>query len=189
MTMFDDSLRGLLWHADAATPAVVGTSPGALARAVRQHAVRRQHQRRAAGVALMLIVGLTITFPIIERRASESVIVAQHPSLGAQQDATALIQQAEYHERVAAALARLERTRDASVGDRAVDPYLSQLQIERNRAALILVDQGDRLRRRFSDDAAAAANYRKAARLFPESPAAEVAGQRLQSIQTKGNES
>jgi hypothetical protein len=189
MTMSDDPLRNLLRGADAGAPTVVGTAPDVLTHAVRQHAVRRQHQRRVAGVALLIIVGLTIAFPIVERHASESVIVAQHPSVGAQQDGSALAQQAEYHERVAAALARLERTRDASVGDRAVDPYLSRLQIERNRAALILVDQGDRLRRRFSDDAAAAANYRQAARLFPESPAAEVAGQRLQSIQSKGNES
>ncbi len=189
MTMLDDSLGNLLRRADAGASMVVVTSPDALARAVRRHAMRRRQRRQVACVALVLVMGVAVAFPIAERRAGEPVRIAVHPAVVAPAESTAVLQQAEYHERVAAALVRLERLRGAPAGGRAVDPYLSRLQIERNRAALILVDQGDRLRRRFSDDAAAAANYRQAARLFPESPAAEVAGQRLQSIQSKGKES
>jgi hypothetical protein len=67
------------------------------------------------------------------------------------------------------------------------DDYLWRLSQERNRAALILVRSGDRLYEELHDRPAAEANYRLAIQLFPNSPSAAEAQERLQKIDRKGN--
>lgn len=99
--------------------------------------------------------------------------------------------QREYHERVVTVMLRLERARSRAQAVPAVsDPYLSSLQQERDRTALILLQRGDRLRQRFKDTGAAEVVYRQAVRLFPDSRAGAIAEQRLHELtQSKGDES
>ena len=69
------------------------------------------------------------------------------------------------------------------------DEYLWQLSQQRNRAALILVRNADRLYQQSHDRPAAEARYRLAIHLFPQSPAAAVAQERLRDLNEKGTES
>jgi hypothetical protein len=95
---------------------------------------------------------------------------------------------AKLHQLVAALVERHDRE-SAQRDVPEPDDYLWQLSQERDRAALILVRGGDRIYRECHDRPAAEADYRQAIRLFPKSPAAAVAQQRLRNIDEKGNES
>lgn len=183
-----ESLRELLQRADSAVaPAEI--DPTALAGAVRQRAVRRR-RRRHVSIAILLAVGSIIPVLLVrDGRSPPPVAVGSRAVALDILDLPLLERQRDLHERTAAAMLRLERARKTAAGV-VVDPFLSQLRQERNRAALILVEQGDRLRRQFGDRAAAEQTYRQAARLFPDSPAGAAAGQRLlDPNERKGNES
>ena len=95
---------------------------------------------------------------------------------------------AKYHQMVADLLEKHERETVRPVDTKA-DEYLRQLSQQGNRAALILVRSADRIYQESHDRAAAQASYRQAIRLFPDSPAAAVAQQRLRNIDGKGSES
>ena len=96
---------------------------------------------------------------------------------------------AKYHRMVADLLEKDERKVVRPDPSKA-DEFLWQLSQEQNQAALILVGSGDRIYEEFHDRPAAEANYRQVIHLFPDSPAAAMAQQRLRSIDgVKGRES
>jgi hypothetical protein len=180
----DDLIRNILKRADEAMdkpPVVRG-----IAEKVRRR-VRSQQRRRIvlAGIAVGAVLGGMFLMDRPRDRQVAVVKTGPPPVVAVKEsDETDL----KVDEQVAELLLRHEREapkRSAVVAD----DYLWQLSQERNQTALILIGSGDRIAREFHDQQAAMANYRQVIRLFPDSPAAAVAQQRLRNIADKGNES
>jgi hypothetical protein len=171
--MSSDQFAQLLSAADA-TSARPRVSSERLARVVRRRHARRVFVARtavAACCAVVVAVGLMTT----ERGLSP----ASHPHELAQLEASA-----RHHALVADVLMQRERSASARSTPQAItDPSL-WLQRERAEAALALVRSADRLFAANNDRTAAANAYRQAIQLFPETPAAQLASQRLGRIST-----
>lgn len=179
----DDPIRQLLLHTDAALG-----SPPATRNVSDRVRKRARNQRRlrvvTAGIAIALLcIGIVFIHP----PKTPPAIVA-HLAPPPPQDTRSDETDVKLHQLVAQLLEKHEREA-ARANIPEPDDYLWQLSQERDRAALILVRGGDRIYRESHDRPAAEANYRQAIRLFPESPAASLAEQRLRNIDQKGNES
>jgi hypothetical protein len=176
--MRDELLRQLLRRVDASATTTNVPMVG-LADSVRGQAARRQRRRRIAAAAL-IVIGLSVQFEVarhlMQQQGATAVVIVPSEVESLQ----SIEIQRRYHEETAlAVLARIDRTKTSTAAASVIEPFSRSLQQQRNEAALILLDQGDRARVRFNDSAAATAAYRDAIRLFPESPAAVAAGQRL----------
>jgi hypothetical protein len=176
-----DPIRQILKQTDMAMPAPL---PGSnLADRVRRRA-RNQRLTRviAAGVIVIAVGIVSVTAMRSHPQPAVQAVLPMNDDLRwADADA-------KYHQMVADLLEKHERetVRPANTD---ADEYLWQLSQQGNRAALILVRSADRIYRESHDWPAAEASYRQAIRLFPDSPAAAVAQQRLRNIDPKGSES
>jgi hypothetical protein len=179
--MKNDQLMELLARADEA-----GASPtlsGDIARRVRKKARRRVKRRAAAGVlascvaCAVLVVTLMRPHPPVQNVGPTAAQVAQIKAEIAAMDSLVLV-----HQRTAEELRQIE-ARAATHADLAYLnlPTNGLLQVDeaRDRAALLLVREGERAAKRPADGAAARESYLRAARLFPETPAGRVAAGRL----------
>jgi hypothetical protein len=163
----------LLRDVDASVQAPPALAADELGRLVRRRHARRLTAGRLAVAALLLITVVAPTF-VAKRRpiASEA---------SARVELARLDDEARRHARAAELLLEQERTSTSRSRAVAVDPSW-WLRRERAEAAQAMVRSADRLFSTNGDRAAAAAAYRRAIELFPDTPAASTASRRLESI-------
>jgi hypothetical protein len=179
----DAGLAELLARADrAASPAAVRTD---LAGRVRRRA-SRAGVRRAAAAAVAIGVGLSWAIWAkhgTTQRSEKSIAAATLNPDVLIAEVARLRDEAEVHRLTAEAILRLRRERlereRAAAALKRPDP-LDALTWERERAALILVDRGNRMSRAPEGKPEAIAAYRRATELFPGTHWADVAVVRLQ---------
>jgi len=176
-----DPIREILKQTDLAMPA-----PSAGQNVAERVRRRARNQRLIGAVAAgVMVVAFGILSVTAMRDRPHPVVQAVLP---AKDDLRWIEADAKYHQMVADLLEKHERQTVRPANSDA-DEYLWQLSQQGNRAALILVRSADRIYRESHDWPAAEASYRQAIRLFPDSPAAAVAEQRLRNIDEKGSES
>ena len=172
----DDPLGQLLRDADASVRlpvAVVG-----LAQRVR--AVRNRKRRVAqVGAAAVVLVAASAMWTVISwKNRVVPTLTVSHPS-----PQTILAQLAidlDVHARTAELLMQPSRSRRVVAHPMTVS---NDVQLQRDRAALILVYEADRSARE-NRPGDAIASYRRAIELFPQTHWAEVARRRLRQMQT-----
>ena len=186
-----DPLSALLRSGDGATPPpalVHGLAEKVRARAKRQ----RQRRRLAAGcVAVLAAVALTAAMlrPAGGRR--ELVVTkgtVNEVDVEAQAKRAAL--EAEVRLAVNERLSAVERRRAQSAAlyraiSAAGPTRAERVAAQREQAALTLVDHADRLVGRPGSAGDALAIYHRAIELFPDTPSAEVARQRIAQLRTE----
>lgn len=176
--MTDDILNDLLARADqGALPAVAGE----LAHQVRQKQRRRGQRRAVAAAFCSAFIALLVVLP----RWHEPVqIVVKPPSSlkQLQDEAAAFDAAATLHERAAHALQLAQLA-----SQRRSDHLIVFLELgaseridrARDRAALLLLREGERAAENSRNLSSARESYQRAARLFPETPAGRLAAERL----------
>lgn len=190
--MTDDQLASLLQEADAASPAP--PLPGGVATSVRHRFQWRGRRRRAMAAAILLLVptagalswALRPTLPT----SSPALVQAPPPQVDVETlraEATRLRAEADIQTAVAVRMGLRERREHIArqpqhLASKATAPSGPS---ERDKAALILLDHGDRLRRDLQQVDAALAAYRRAIELFPETQWAAVARQRIEQHQPR----
>ena len=180
--MNDERLRELLRCADAGS-ARPGTVPG-LAQRVRGLA-RRRRLARAAAIAAPFVIGVMVALVQLNR---PSAPLAQHPTLdpkAADQRLAVLQAEAEYHSALAERMWEAETQARRVVRAERIAATVSPLrQIERevDRTAMLAIMDADRMMRDLNQREGAAAEYRRAIELFPQSHWAAVAKDRLGRI-------
>ena len=190
------NLHDLLADADASAPPP--PAMGSLADIVRNRARARDRRRRAGAVgALLLAVGAVSVVAFRPSGPSTSPTAQTHlPQHGAQLtpvfDAAAAAAEAASLRAEAArrltvaneAMKRADRRRRLSraAESLAAASPLPTVGDERDRAALTLLDHGDRLRRDLKEVDAALAAYRRTIELFPDTKWAAVAKQRIHEL-------
>ena len=203
--MSRDPLDDLLHDADRSAPPP--PSPRDLAEKVRGRARARTVRRRAAvavvlplaiaGTAALLFrksVPTDTSHPVATTNPSTRDAVAVKPETASSADRAALLAEARRLESEASvrlavagklAARRDRRRREAELatapGGMAA-PGVASLEVEREKAALTLLDHGDRLRRDLKEVDAALAAYRRTVELFPDTRWAAVAQRRLEEI-------
>lgn len=195
----DDALRQLLLEADLPAPPAPGGSAGSFAAGVRRRHARRRRARRVAASASLAAALVLATTVVLVRRSSppaeRSVAsIGEPPAPAAPGLAPAAVPPADVlsmdnvvaaiHERTAERLMASAARRGAALGARPrAGVAATDVQRERDRAALILVYDADRQARE-NRAADAIAAYRRAIELFPQTHWAEVARRRLQAMQS-----
>ena len=175
--MRDERLHELLRTADAATGL-----PNALrdvATRVRRRVRRNQLARVTYSAAA---VGCIVLAAVIDSPTAPETT----STYAAELDLNRLDQQIRLHELTAEHLLASERQRGASttgVTTQALSP-LDELQEQRDVAAAILLHQADRLMFELKQPQQAVAEYRRMIELFPDTPAAATASQRLEHSET-----
>ncbi|MBN1489464.1 MAG: hypothetical protein JXA69_06050 [Phycisphaerae bacterium] len=195
-----DSIEQLLRAADrAASPPPI--APADLAGHVRRLARRRRTLRAVGGAAAAAMVVLAVGSRFLMPQAGPTAEspIATGPQPATQNEVTqlraeiaALRQEAD----AALALARqlaAERQRQDQVAalQRVIDgpDAVDEVRREMDQAAFTIVYQADRMLRELNLPESAIESYRQAIRLFPDSPSAAVARQRLAEIETlKGDQ-
>lgn len=193
--MNDYRLAILLRQADAdAAPPALGADTA--------RRVRRRRQRRIAvrSVATSLIVVLAMGWFWTHRPAPPKTIVAHHDEAPMRAAPPAVLLDAQtlkselatceadarLHELTAEAMLRLEKQEKArhAVAPKPPDALdvLGQLAVERDIAAHVIVDRGDRMLKNPGGRAEAASAYRRVLDLFPDSREAAVARERLEQL-------
>ena len=193
--MKGQNLYDRLADADASAPPPPATS--SLAAAVRNRA--RAHVRRrqtVAACALLLVAGAASVVAFRPRGPSGSPPAQARLPHGSTQPAPAFDAaaaaaevaslQAEATRRLAVANQTMKRadrrrrlTRAAGSLAAATPPTVGD---QRDRAALTLLDHGDRLRRELKEVDAALAAYRRTVELYPDTKWAAVAKQRIHEL-------
>ena len=180
-----DRLEELLAHADAALPPL--RPARSLAQRVRVRAARRARvQLIAATLASVAIAG--VLMHLLRPRTQVANFERPAPEMEIRQlraELAALDAEATLHERAANDLAAAQRRTEPLRHSQAQlllapDP-LAHLQEARDRAARILVIDGDRLRGAPGNEPRVQAAYRRAVELFPETAAAHEAFERLKA--------
>jgi hypothetical protein len=182
--MTSDPIGDLLTHADA-TAGPPQPRPG-LADRVRTQAQRRRTRARvtAGAVAVLAIAG---AFPAVRstlrQRTTDvtSVPANAFDAARLRQEITALRQEATAREKVVAAMLAGEARGRRPPARSPVDP-LQRIRDQQDVAALALVRQADRLYHDLARPQRAAATYERVVELFPQTPWATVARQRLVEI-------
>ena len=193
--MNDDRLAILLRQADA------DAAPPAL-RADVVGRVRRRRQRRIAvrSIAASLMVVLATGWFWMHRPSPPKTTVARHtdaprhaaPAPAAFDARTIQIElaqcqaEARLHELTVEAMLRIEKQERARLAaapkPRDALDVLGQLAVQRDIAAHVIVDGGDRMLKSPGGRAQAADAYRRVLDLFPDSREAAVARQRLEQL-------
>lgn len=189
--MNDDRLRNLLRDADAAAPPPPVRD---LATAVRERARRRSRRRRAAVLATVVLLPMSALAVALlhKERPAETASIASRPvqvdDVALRDEAIRLRAESGLQTAVALRLrlqadrrAHLARERSLMDAGARTPSFLS----ERDKAALTLLDHGDRLRGELQQVEAALAAYRRAIELFPESQWAAVARKRIEEIKPR----
>jgi len=191
MTRHTDSLAELLETTDAAfAPPLLQSD---LARAVRRRASRRSRVR-ACGTVILLFASLGIAVLLHRRPASSTLVVIQPPPSRATNPRESESQLRELRATADTQHATLERWRRSHDTRRRLErvhatlaaaaPSPEVIAVERERAALILLDHADRLRLELKEEEAARAAYRRTIELFPDTRWAAVARQRMEQTPT-----
>ena len=174
--METDRLEHLLQDTDAIAP--LPAVPSGLAIRVRRRAAQRTMNERIAAV---LVISLGIASIMLwSTQRPRTPVVYQLPS--SPHDEPADIRT---HERLAMELIRLRRESRAAAVARAalLEPdAVQQINEARERAALVLLGDANRLARSPSQREDATDNYRQVIRLFPHTFAAVQAEQALQEL-------
>ena len=191
--MNDDSIAQLLRETDATSPP---PPLAGLASSVRHRAHTRARRRRSAAVAIIVLLpaaaalswALRPTLPVPDKTLVLAPSTQSNPQL-LQAEATRLREEATVQAAVLSRMAQRER-RESVLRRR--DQLASRAAFatgatEREKAALILLDHGDRLRKELRQSDAALAAYRRAAELFPETKWAAVARQRIEEIKPRAD--
>ena len=195
--MKQPALHDLLTCADASAP-----PPPAmplLAESVRTRAGARARRRRQAGavcVLLLVVVGLSVvafrppgpsTSPTAQARFPQGSTQPAPVFDAAAAAAEAASLRAEAARRLTVAneaMKRADRRRRLSRAAEALAAATPPPTVgdQRDRAALTLLDHGDRLRRDLKEVDAALAAYRRTIELFPDTKWAAVAKQRIHEL-------
>ncbi|MGE5610228.1 MAG: hypothetical protein ACM359_13320 [Bacillota bacterium] len=183
--MNEDRIKELLQHADQAnTP----PAPQNLAQHVRQR-VKQQHQLRIIGATVAILLSCLLTgLYLIQRPHPEHQIARQNPvhRQSIQTELARLEAEAQLHTLVAERMWAMENLTQRTLAAEKTASTLSPLAIieqQRQRAALIIVDQADRHLLNNNQHQAAAKEYRQAIALFPETHAATLAQRRLEQME------
>lgn len=181
-----DRLEELLAHADAALPPA--RPARSLAQRVRARAARRARvQLIAATLASLVIAGVLmhVLRPRTQVLSQDRSTPAAFDVRKVRAELAALDAEATLHQRaaddLAAALRRTEPLRRSQAQLLLAPDPLAHLQEARDRAARILVIDGDRLRGAPGNEPRVQAAYRRAVELFPETAAAHEAFERLKA--------
>ena len=173
-----DALCELLAKADEASPppAISGDLPA------RVRARRRRQDRRRGVAALGLLIAATAGALLWRPGGPRSPVANENDLRNARAELAQLDKEAKRYEKRADQLKQIESALPRlSAADYAMlqsDP-LQPLHEARQRAALILVRDGDRLRADPQERQQAAELYRRACSLFPDTPAGQQAQSRL----------
>ncbi|HUW17706.1 MAG TPA: hypothetical protein VMW16_00220 [Sedimentisphaerales bacterium] len=183
--MREDKITNLLKKADQ-TAWPPKPPPANLAAVVRRHAHRRRTIRIAAPVAaaavIVIAVGLWYRTADTAKRTQEqqriTSLEAQIKQLQARTDATLdLIREVLEYERKQRRLDQLQAEL-ANIPD-----PLEESRREVDKAAFVLVYQADRMYKERNQKDSAVRTYNRVIELFPQTPSAETAKQRLLEIQ------
>jgi hypothetical protein len=182
--MKHDPLVEMLREADAAAPPPPFRH--GLADAVRRRA-RRRHRRRLAGAGIVVAAFVACALVVRQPGATPTALV-EIPTTGPTTSVAALRAQADVQWASLQRLRQVERTRQRmhriEMTLRAAAPSPQSTAVERERAALILLDHGDRLRRDLRKEDAARSAYRRTIELFPDTRWAAVARERMEQMAT-----
>jgi hypothetical protein len=167
-----DSLRELLHNADSTAPPLVVQDD--LASAVRMRCARQRRVARRAvvtcGIVLVCASALWMRKP------------GQLTKQIARVDPVDCFIETDLHEQTAARM--LQIVAEHRQGDeRDLEAGIEDVQLQRDRAALVIVYQANRYASENRTDVAIAA-YKRAIELFPQTHWAEVARQRLRELRT-----
>ena len=189
--MNDDRLGQLLRNADESIP-----PPARAAGLVERIQRRRNRQRRINqfGMAAVFVVMTSATWAAISWKNHRPVppLVfdpeaqtrrAVSPPRSVQPTLTQLFVEAQVHAKTAEILLRSTHTARRPSASSGAATTTSDIQLQRDRAALIMVYDADRSVRE-NHPADAIAVYRRAIELFPQTHWAEIARQRLREMQT-----
>jgi hypothetical protein len=197
----EDPLSRILKQADAD---LGGPSPlpDDLARRVRLRAARRRSQRVAGGLAVAAAIVLAIGASVMlsrrpalpafqgggDRRITHAEPLEPDPR-GVRAELARLGAEAEWRAAVARRteeiLAQMRRAESLKRESDSSDP-LARLRRQVDQAAFTLVAHADRMCREQNLCRSAVVKYQRVITLFPDTPWAKVARQRLQEIEKKG---
>lgn len=193
--MDSDHLERLLRQADAdAGPPP--RMPADLAARVRRRATARQRRTTlltSAAAAILLAIGF-FGLPrgrqpgsYVKRSESTTHRAAPHPATNYHVELARLERQVESRLAIARRLDQLAEARQCLAALRAqkveIPDPVAEARAEMDQAAFTLVQQADRLYRELHLPAPAADSFRRAIRLFPNTPWAAVARARLAEIE------
>jgi hypothetical protein len=192
-----DALEQLLRQADAAAPAPP-LAAGLPARVQQRLARRRQRQATAAVIPLAIVMGVSILL-VLRGQQPRAVQVDVRPAtpsttktITTTTPSTAAVPLRGVGDDLALTAALHELTAEKLLASSAFArrrastptiPTASEVQMLRDRAALVLVYEADRDVKE-NRPAAALARYRRAVQLFPHTHWARVAQQRLKEMPT-----
>jgi len=198
-----DSLDGLLREADAAAPPPPVPQPGLAERVRRRRQAHVRRQLAAAVVALpAAALALSLALPparktppngdVAQLNATEPANRRRVPTRATDDPQALTAEVLRLKSEAAIRLSVVEglqkrharreiEARVAELESRGLAPDSAGL--ERDKAALTLIDHGDRLRKDFQAVDEALAAYRRAIELFPDTRWAAVAKQRIDSLQ------
>lgn len=180
--MTEDKIKNLLYEADQTAGGPVPLSSN-IAAAVRRRASRRHTANLAFRVAAAAVVLFALgiwSFNVKKARDRQRIVVleAEIKQLKTQTDATLnLIRQVIDEERKHRRLDEM-RAQLASIPD-----PLEDIQKQVDKTAFILVYQANRMYSELNQKDSAVQAYKRVIELFPQSPWAEVARQRISEIQ------
>lgn len=169
--MNSDPLHDLLQNADEHFPAPRLREE--IARRARRRIDRRCKVKSVAAIVLALLIVAPFARMMLPRHHSPTI---SSPPIGDDSSEIALIAQLTANDIIAQRKASEGVSRPSSI-----DPIIT-LHMELDQTAAILLAGGDHLMRDPTQKTAAAAEYRQARDLFPATPAAAVADQRLQQL-------
>lgn len=197
--MNDDRLEQLLEDADrsASPPKSNADLAQHVFRTARRRAVARQSIRLCgAAILAALVAWIVWSKPRPKIAIDLGKPVSAHPTLVSSEikqvkvELAELDSQASLHERTAnafLAFRRADRRKIHADSERALlmtQNLQARLDEQRELAAYTIIERGDRLLRQSNDESAAAAAYRRAIELFPDSAQASIARQRLEHMGT-----
>jgi hypothetical protein len=187
--MSDDRLSNLLREIDATSPP---PPLAGLASAVLRRARARSRRRRVVVTTIVLFVPTAAALSWFARRpdASKDHVAVQPPAAmdfeALQAESARLQAEADLQTEIARRLGTRQEQRERVAREStrpAKGAHVPTLRSERDRAALTLLDHGDRLRRELKQVDAARAAYRRTIELFPETHWAVVAKQRVEQLE------
>jgi hypothetical protein len=177
MQLNDDSIRRLLQDADAAAPQTAWR--GDVAASARRRLARRTSVRRGALACGVLFMAVAILIAV-ERSRTQIAQKSDAEAHAAARQFAAMSIDADLHELTATKLLSAVSARKAAVDD-ATTP-VADVQMQRDRAALMLVYQANQQANEKRTDLAIA-GYQRTIELFPQTHWAKVARQRLHELQ------
>lgn len=177
--MEDENLQRLLTRAEVAAPAPLRAS--VLANQVRRRAAGRA-RRRAAVAGVATTAGVFVLLAMVLRVPSQVSKTAPVSVTELKAELAELDAAAQLHERAAQALEKqraLARRCDAALVAVSLPDAIGRVDEARDRAALMLLREAEREAAHSKNISLARESYRRAARLFPETPAGRVAAEKL----------